>query len=238
MTTNTLLKAVFLDITGTVIQVKGSVGQHYSTKAQRWGVSLNPDRVEARFSAAFHQQAPLDFRRWSPDRWEEAELLWWYRVVWMAVGGEQFADFDGYFTAVYDDFAQGSSWEVYPEVPGVLQALRRRGLSLVAVSNFDRRVESVLTGLGLMAYFHHLVYSTRAGSAKPDSRIFLQALELVGAQPAQALHVGDSWSADVLGAQGVGLSALWLDRANQDPERHPRITTLTEVLDYISSGGP
>ena len=52
-----------------------------------------------------------------------------------------------------------------------------------------------------------IAYSDEVGFRKPDGRIFRRALEALGVEPAQALHVGDNPDADVLGAQRAGMRA-------------------------------
>ena len=48
--------------------------------------------------------------------------------------------------------------------------------------------------------------------AKPDPRIYRLALERLCGRPAEAVMMGDNWAADVVGALGVGIRPLWLNR--------------------------
>jgi putative hydrolase of the HAD superfamily len=79
------------------------------------------------------------------------------------------------------------------------------------VSNFDSRLEGVLTGLGLADWFETVVVSSRAGAAKPSPVPFQQALAALGLSPAQAWHVGDS-PEDEAGARAAGLRCLIVRR--------------------------
>ncbi len=97
-------------------------------------------------------------------------------------------------------------------MPGALAALRRAGLQLGVISNWDPRLPDLLEDLGLAGYFDVVVYSSAAGVEKPDRRIFLQALTRLRVSPGAALHVGDSRLEDAEGAMAAGLGALWLDR--------------------------
>jgi putative hydrolase of the HAD superfamily len=54
--------------------------------------------------------------------------------------------------------------------------------------------------------------SAEFGAAKPAAAIFTAALELAGATAAAALHVGDSFEEDVIGARGAGIEPLLLVR--------------------------
>lgn len=54
--------------------------------------------------------------------------------------------------------------------------------------------------------------SETIGVAKPDPAIFHAALRQLGRAPADAVMLGDSWAADVLGARAAGVRAVWLNR--------------------------
>jgi len=104
------------------------------------------------------------------------------------------------------DFEE-DAWPVYPDAPDVVAEIRRRGCRTVLVSDFhvDLRPFLASNGLELDAY----VISFEHGFQKPDPRMFTTALELVGAEPHEALMVGDRISHDG-GAADVGIDTLIL----------------------------
>ena len=83
--------------------------------------------------------------------------------------------------------------------------------------------------VGLGRYFDHLSVSALSGYAKPDPRLFREALEALGVSPEEAVHVGDA-EADLLGAEAVGMRALLFDPLGENPKALPR---LERVLDYL-----
>jgi putative hydrolase of the HAD superfamily len=91
-----------------------------------------------------------------------------------------------------------------------LARLRQAGLKLGVVSNSDGRVEEALDAAGLRPYFDVVVDSGVAGVEKPDPAIFLAALDALGVRPAEALHVGDLYEVDVIGANAAGIPAVLL----------------------------
>jgi len=124
---------------------------------------------------------------------------------------------------------------VIPGVPEALVDLRSLGLHLAVVSNSDGTVEEVLKGLGLRGHFDAVLDSHLVGSEKPDPGIFRQALQRLGAPGERALHVGDLYAADVLGARAAGVHALLLDpfgdweaAAAVDCERLPDLRAVAE----------
>jgi putative hydrolase of the HAD superfamily len=100
----------------------------------------------------------------------------------------------------------------YPEVPGVLAALRARGDRLAVVSNWDVSLHDVLERTRLRGLVDAVVVSATAGVAKPDPAIFTQALEALAARPEHALHVGDDLDLDVAGARAAGIDAVLVAR--------------------------
>lgn len=72
-----------------------------------------------------------------------------------------------------------------------------------------------LAASGLGHHFELVVVSGEWGVAKPDPSIFAHALERLGADPADAVMVGDSLVKDIDGAVGAGLSAVWVNRLRQ-----------------------
>jgi len=103
-------------------------------------------------------------------------------------------------------------FRAYPEVPGVLAALRARGDRLAVVSNWDVSLHDVLERTRLRGLVDAVVVSATAGAAKPDPAIFAQALAALGARPEEALHAGDDLEADVGGARAAGIGAVLVAR--------------------------
>ena len=64
------------------------------------------------------------------------------------------------------------------------------------------------------------------GVAKPAAQVFQVALSRLGGTPDQAVMIGDSWSSDILGATGLGIRAIWLNRYDR---RCPDAGLATEI---------
>jgi putative hydrolase of the HAD superfamily len=92
--------------------------------------------------------------------------------------------------------------------------LRGRGLKTGLICNTGRTpgfaLRELLKGFGLLGCLDIALFSDETVIRKPDPGIFLQALSLLGADPGQALHVGDSWANDVQGAVAAGMRAVWI----------------------------
>jgi len=117
-----------------------------------------------------------------------------------------------------------ATWPLVPGAEATLKALKAKGYPLAVVSNWDATLPEILEVVGLGRYFDHL-----SVSAKPDPRLFREALEALGVSPEEAVHVGDA-EADLLGAEAVGMRALLFDPLGENPKALPR---LERVLDYL-----
>jgi putative hydrolase of the HAD superfamily len=122
----------------------------------------------------------------------------------------------------------------YPDVPGVLGALRERGAEIVVVSNWDVSLHDVLERTRLRPLVDAVVTSAEFGAAKPDPAIFAHALELAGrVDPADAVHAGDDVEADVAGARAAGIDAVLVAR---DGEAAPPGVRAIATLEGLISG--
>jgi HAD superfamily hydrolase (TIGR01509 family) len=132
--------------------------------------------------------------------------------------------------------AEHNLWELVPEdtVPALerLSGGRRR---LAVVSNSNGTVRAKLQRLGLARFFDTIVDSLEEGVEKPDPRIFVLALERMGARPDTTLHVGDLYHVDVAGARAAGLRAVLLDPhglyADHECVRVPSLAALADLVD-------
>ncbi|HEV8306086.1 MAG TPA: HAD-IA family hydrolase [Methylomirabilota bacterium] len=105
-------------------------------------------------------------------------------------------------------------WSVgVPEAPMVLEGLRRRGLRLAVVSNSNGTVADILRAVGLAGHLDAVVDSGIVGIEKPHPKIFEYAAAALDVRPDEAIHVGDLYSVDVLGARAAGCHAILLDPA-------------------------
>lgn len=86
-----------------------------------------------------------------------------------------------------------------------LEQLKKR-FRLIAITNGNADIQ--LTGLS--QYFEFCLNAEDFERPKPDSGIFLAAIQKVGVQASQCLHIGDHPNHDMLGAYQVGMPTCWL----------------------------
>lgn len=112
--------------------------------------------------------------------------------------------------------------------PDTLDALHRLSAKyrLMAVTNGNADLHRV----GIARFFEGSVGAADLGVAKPDARIFHEALARLHLAPYEVLHVGDDAHLDVHGAVNAGIAAIWLNRdAKTWPLAHPPTHEVSEL---------
>ena len=132
--------------------------------------------------------------------------------------------------------------EVEEGLSDLLEGFRREGLRLGMVSNtfvpgevLDRHLRQV----GLLEHFETRIYSCDVSYRKPDKRIFEIALERVGVAAGEAIFVGDSLKADVVGAERAGMISVLKDPSGKKRRRGVkpahRITCMAELPAVVAA---
>ena len=93
-----------------------------------------------------------------------------------------------------------------PEVPAVLETIKRMGLKIGLISNVNSRgqVPSNLEKYGIIQYFDPIVLSSEYGRRKPDPAIFHYAARLANVPVSQCIYIGDRLNRDIAGARRAG----------------------------------
>jgi putative hydrolase of the HAD superfamily len=207
-----MIKAIFFDAVGTLFYLTGTVGVHYAYVGREIGLDLDAQSLERAFHAAWKQmpqRAAIDGPRENDDK------DWWRELVDLVL--DQVApslselDCDNFFEIAYEHFAEASVWELYPEVPDVLQELAPR-FQLAVISNFDGRLRFILQHLGILRFFANVFISSELGADKPDPEIYRRAVRLMKLHANEVLHVGDDSQRDWEAATTAGLPVFRLDR--------------------------
>ena len=127
-------------------------------------------------------------------------------------------------------------WSDMPqEVPGALERLHKAGYRLAVLSNTESNLRDRIAGAGIGPFFETLVISAEVGSEKPDRKIFEEALRRMAVAAKRAIHVGDFYSIDVVGARNAGITPVMLDARGLSPDRD--VTRVASLMDLAASLG-
>ena len=129
-------------------------------------------------------------------------------------------------TATYGGAYQ-SQWLCIAGARELLIELRSRTARIAIVTNnIVSEQVSKMKRLGLDGLVDALVVSEAVGASKPAAAIFETALSEIGGRAADAVMLGDSWSADVEGALNAGIRAVWFN-----PRRQPKPAPRADVAE-------
>jgi 2-haloacid dehalogenase len=134
------------------------------------------------------------------------------------------------------------SWRVFPEVPGALAELRRRGWRLVPLSNTDADLLAAsMDAIGVP--FDGAVVAGEIGSYKPAHGHWQAFAERFAPQPGRHVHVAASLFHDITPAHELGIPAVWINRLDEtsDLPREAELTDLAllpDTLDRILPAEP
>ncbi len=107
------------------------------------------------------------------------------------------------------------SWPPFPDTTSALQALEKR-YKLAIISNIDDELFAC-TRRHLGVEFDTVITAQHAQSYKPSLNNFRLALDRLEVEPDRLLHVGQSIYHDILPAQSLGITAVWVNRRSARP---------------------
>ena len=105
---------------------------------------------------------------------------------------------------------------------------------LTIVSNGFTEVQyKKLHSCELEQYFSHIVLSEAAEALKPDKRIFEYAMELNGAKATETIMIGDSYEADIRGAQNACIDQIYYNPMLSEEDNDKPATFKVKKLEEI-----
>ncbi|WP_274061592.1 HAD family hydrolase [Vibrio parahaemolyticus] len=111
----------------------------------------------------------------------------------------------------YFDSARMGAFTFFPGVKEMLTDLRKH-YKLVVITNgpiFSQHPKLKATQMD--EWVDHIIVGGEEPEEKPAASIFQKALNLVDIKPEEALHIGDSLTADIAGANNMGILSVWVN---------------------------
>jgi putative hydrolase of the HAD superfamily len=218
----TEIRAITFDVGGTLIEPWPSVGAVYGAVARELGFgNFAAERLTDQFICGWKARGEFGYSK--------AE---WRVLVECSFHGLCTVS-DHLFDAIYERFGRADAWRVFEDAIPALESLRRSGIRLGIISNWDERLRPLLSELRLIEKFDSIIISSEVGAHKPDARIFRAAAEALQLDPREILHIGDSFAEDLHGARSAGFQALQLKREFERARDH--IQSLSELPSIIAA---
>jgi putative hydrolase of the HAD superfamily len=219
-------KAVYFDAVGTLLFPSQPVARTYAEFARRLGIEVDVERFPGAFREAFARQERLD----SQNNWRTDEAR--ERARWRAIVGELISDTASAacFEELWAWYGKPEAWKVNQEFAEVSLDLTRRGLIVGVASNFDSRLNTLVTAMPELARFRdRCVISSLTGWRKPAHEFFAAVVHDARCSAEHILYVGDDPRNDMDGAVSAGFSAILYDPLDRAEGRN-RVRSLRDLL--------
>ncbi len=234
------IRTIFFDAGFTLLRTSPSLVEICQDVCRREGVHLGIEQVSRQLPAAeayFFEAMKANRRTWAS---EAAIVSFWdgyYKALLRpCIEDANEALLERCAQEIIKEFDLHTRWELYPDVLPTLQALQGRGFTLGIISDWGGNLASIIAGLDLPRYFDCLIISAVTRHAKPEPGLYELALQRANAIPDYAIHIGDSYIHDVLGARAVGITPILIDRPGSLRAEEVDcllIHDLREVLDLL-----
>ncbi len=112
-----------------------------------------------------------------------------------------------------------ANWYLEDDAIPTLQTLKEHGFQLGLISNGadDENTQTLIDKARLRPFFEYIISSAAFGKRKPHPSIFRAALNHFRVRAEETVMVGDTFEADIVGAQRVGMNTIWITRRVREP---------------------
>lgn len=234
-----MIRAIFYDAGHTLVRPRPEIAEVWDFLARQLGVDIAAERrgpfpdVAAFFYSRLGEDGLGSYASDAAARsfWTEY-YVYALRDIAPGVSREQMLSAG---EALYDWYADPAQWQPFPETAEALRAAKARGLVQGVVSDWGSDLLPILHAHEITLLMDFVVASAVVGSSKPHREIFLYALGRAGVRAEEAVYVGDSYMADVLGSRAVGMHAVLVDRDGKAPHGTdaPIVRSLADVLAVV-----
>ncbi|ODV79645.1 HAD-superfamily hydrolase [Suhomyces tanzawaensis NRRL Y-17324] len=205
---------ISFDAFGTLYVPKKPIAEQYAEIAHSYGIDLPVETISSRFGK-IHAELLERFPNYGKNSSEITSSEDWWKQLVLQVFELDANKSHELCQALVDHFTGPGAYTVFDDVEPALQALKKRGVNMVVLSNSDSRVVAILKNLGLSQYFSNVYVSYELGAEKPNKKFF----DAVARKQGQTIdkyermwHVGDHRDKDFIGAIRAGWNGVLLDR--------------------------
>ena len=235
-----MIKAVFFDWFNTLTRYEPPREELQSQALQEFGIHVSPQQLVRGLLIAdrgyFEENSIFPIRKRNLE--EQARIYTGYQTTILTEAGVNLPTEPEILLKIMQRLQQlsaGMTFALFDDVLPTLKALKEQKLIVGLLTNLDRDMKPICRELGVEPYINFVVTSGEVGADKPNPAIFLAALQQAGVNAPEAVHVGDQYKLDIIGARGVGINPILIDRYGIYPETNdcPRIYSLTELFKYL-----
>lgn len=217
-----MLKAIFVDYTGTIIEEGGPAMQELVLRAYKNSDIESPQAMVALWWKLLKE---YEQESYGDSFVTEDEIV--DKILNTLVKEIHLKDDPDELHELCRQF-----WKYAPAFPDAAEFFEKCTLPVYIISNNAARyIEEGMKDKGFAPA--GIICGEMAKAYKPHRELFEKALEVSGYRADEVIHVGDSVSSDVLGAKSAGIRPVLIDRkGEQKVDGVTVIQTLPEVLEF------
>ncbi len=231
-----MIKAVFFDLYQTLIRYEPPREEVQAKVLNDFGIEAAPESLRRPLSIADefiyqeHARLPIGKRT---DEEKRALYAQYQGIVLKEAGIESSQELIGGILSKMQKFK--FALVLFDDVLPALSELKSKGLILGLISNVDHDIAPLCQKLGLSPLLQIVVTSQDTGFNKPHPEIFKEAVRQAGVQAQEAMYVGDQYQIDVIGANGVGMQGVLLDRNSyfEGATENLKIRNLHQLVEHL-----
>ena len=238
------IRVVFFDLGNTLIYEKDPWTPFYERADKALLDTLHNAGLQAnqQMYRGFRGLLDLYYHRRGSDTKEETTLVLLKQLL-EEQGNHQISDtvLHAALQAMYS--ATQENWHVEEDAIPTLKALKENGFCIGVITNSsdDENTQMLMDKAGIRPYLDWSISSAAFGKRKPHPTIFDVGLQHFGISAQEAVMIGDTFDADIVGAEQVGMFSVWLTRRVRKtvPRFNIRpdavISTLSEIPALLSA---
>ena len=121
-----------------------------------------------------------------------------------------------------------------PDTLNVLDFLKSKYKMHIITNGFKEVQKRKLEKSNLIHYFDTVTISEDVGEKKPHKLIFNHALKVANANAENSIMIGDNFNADILGALGVGMKAIYYDFHKTNEKERENVIIIKRLKEIIT----
>ncbi|XP_055843133.1 rhythmically expressed gene 2 protein [Episyrphus balteatus] len=212
-------RLVTFDITDTLLTFKRSPAIQYAETAANHGYPhLNRDKLLVSFRKEFKQHMIKypNYGKTTPNMdWNQ----WWIKLVLNIFESVEsgIPEKDALIIAkeLVDLYRTDVCWKHLDGASELVCKVRESGKDVGVISNFDPSLPQILKAMNLNN-FDFILTAYDCGILKPNREIFDLALAKYNIRSDQAIHIGNMYDLDYLGAKAAGWSSILISKMTED----------------------
>jgi len=236
-------KVVLFDAVGTILKTSPGVIEVYHAHGLKHGSALDAAEIKVRFKASRRSLFDLDTSAKLQTAGQLISNDSIERRLWLQLIAEVFADVsvpEPLFDELWQFFASPDNWQLFPDTAATLRSLKSAGYLIGIASNFDSRLNSIVSAFPELHCADFVFCSAGIGFRKPDPAFYREVETRIQQQLGRELNepiwmTGDCIENDFWGPRRHGWNACWLNRSGSANEKIDQDVLAIQTLDSLTN---